>query len=733
MMRHAAVPLLALLIAAGVQAATIQTTISMNSGTLALNTTTFDAIITGPVTLTNLGSGGVAVSGQFSASASPTSISGTSITAPFTITFSATDSLTGTISLPATVLSGSSFTATGSLAVTGGAGAYNGTKGSFPSVSGQVGGSLPNLTLSFSGNGTLTTGGSTGGSGGTGGTGATAPAITAVLDAGSYTSSIAQGSIFVVKGTNLSASGYNSFGFPLPQSSGGVSITFTPAAGGTGANAYLIYTYNENGVNQLAAILPSTLAAGNYNVTVTNGTSTSANFAATVVQRKAGLLTQDASGSGLVLAQNVVSPSEYDVDRFTTGTVGGLTISPAKPGQTLVAYATGLGGVTGGDNVASSGYNFEANGVNVQVIVGGASITPAYAGRTPTLAGLDQINFTLPSNVTTGCTVSFQVSVNGVLSAPAFISIAPSASASACVQPGFTTSQLENFDNGGTYVTGGFSITQIQESETVPTYGNLNVKIDAVGGSFEQFTGFQLAAASQYNVSISTSGACQVITVSGTSGGTLVGSSNVTFLDAGAVSLNGPSGSGISNAALTETSTNYSYSLALGYEGFPVSIPGSLNATLVAGTYTLSAKGGKDVGSFNVSISLGSPLVLNPALPSTVTRSAGLPLSWTGGNSSDVVEIIGYSGTTTTSGTTSTVNATEFVCTTTAGTGGFTVPASVLSQLPATASTTSGGTGFLEVSSGPAPTPFSPSLTAGGNVSSIFGAFIGTGALVTYQ
>jgi hypothetical protein len=225
-----------------------------------------------------------------------------------------------------------------------------------------------------------------------------------------------------------------------------------------------------------------------------------------------------------------------------------------------------------------------------------------------------------------------------------------------------------------------------------------------------------------------------VITVSGTSGASLTSSSNVTFLDAGAVALNGPSGSGISNAALTESSSpNYSYSLALGYEGFPVSIPGSLNATLVAGQYTLSGKGGKDVGAFNVSINLGTPLVLNPALPSTVTRSAGLPLSWTGGNSSDTVEIIGYSGTTTTSGTTATTNATEFVCTTTAGTGGFAVPASVLSQLPATASTASGGTGFLEVSSGPAPTPFSPSLTAGGNVSSIFGAFIGTGALVTYQ
>ena len=41
-----------------------------------------------------------------------------------------------------------------------------------------------------------------------GGGGANAPSITGVQDAGSYTQNIAQGSIFVVKGSNLSASGF---------------------------------------------------------------------------------------------------------------------------------------------------------------------------------------------------------------------------------------------------------------------------------------------------------------------------------------------------------------------------------------------------------------------------------------------------------------------------------------------------------------------------------------------
>ena len=119
-------------------------------------------------------------------------------------------------------------------------------------------------------------------------------------------------------------------------------------------------------------------------------------------------------------------------------------------------------------------FNFAANGVNVQVIVGGMSITPAYAGRAPGFSGEDQINFTLPANVPTGCAVSFQVSVNGASSAPTFISIAPTASASACVSPLFTTAQLQNFDQGGVYTTGGFELFQF--SETAPSVGT--VKID---------------------------------------------------------------------------------------------------------------------------------------------------------------------------------------------------------------------------------------------------------------
>src|SRR5437667_128381 len=82
------------------------------------------------------------------------------------------------------------------------------------------------FTLTFSGAGRITTGGTGGGGGG----GATTPTVTAVQDAASNTPNIAQGSIFIVKGSNLSASGYTPFAPPRPTVSNGVKVTFTPVA-----------------------------------------------------------------------------------------------------------------------------------------------------------------------------------------------------------------------------------------------------------------------------------------------------------------------------------------------------------------------------------------------------------------------------------------------------------------------------------------------------------------------
>ena len=531
---------------------------------------------------------------------------------------------------------------------------------------------------------------------------ANAPTITAVLDAGSYTANIAQGSVFVVKGTNLSAAGFVQTSFPLPTSMGGVSISFASPTGGNPTLAYIDYLFNQGGVNQLAAILPSGVAVGTYNVTVTNGGATSAPFSVQVVSRKPGLITADSTGSGLaVLTQNdSQSPLTYDVIRFTTGSVGGFTIAPAHPGQTEVAYLVGSGADPGPDNQASPGYNFLTNGVTASVIVGGTTIPALYLGRVAGGSGYEQVNFTLPANITTGCTVSFQIVENGVASQGTFISIAPSASATACVQPGYTTSQLQQFDNQTlTINAGSFSIGAYSETEP----GGVLYAGSSASGRFIQYTGFELSAAPPPSGTNTQSG-CTVIQIAPITIPTLITGAG-TVLDAGKLTLSGPSGSGLNSAQLPEVSN--AYNLPIGGQGV------TLNGNIVAGTYTLTGSGGTGVGAFSSTVNL-SPLTVTGGLPSTVTLASGLTLNWTGGNPSDVVQIEGFAA--------NVVNNVEtgaaFVCYTTAGARGFTIPSSITSQLPsisAAAVANGSGVAALYVTSTTG-NLFNAPLTAGGTI-----------------
>ena len=131
-------------------------------------------------------------------------------------------------------------------------------------------------------------------------------------------------------------------------------------------------------------------------------------------------------------------------------------------------------------------------------------------------------------------------------------------------------------------------------------------------------------------------------------------------------------------------------------------------------------------------MTLSPLLTVTGGLPNSVTRNAGLTLNWTGGNAADLVEIIGSSSTSTGSGTSTVTTTTSFICLTTAGAKTFTVPASVLNQLPANSGT---ATGLLEIASGNYSTTFSPTLKtgSGGTIPSFFGNFIGVGNSVTYQ
>ena len=86
-------------------------------------------------------------------------------------------------------------------------------------------------------------------------------------------SSIAQGSIFTIYGTNLGPTSSPPLAYPLQTTLGGASVKVT--SGGTTVNAIPVFV----SPNQINAILPGSTPTGTANLTVTyNGASPSVSF-----------------------------------------------------------------------------------------------------------------------------------------------------------------------------------------------------------------------------------------------------------------------------------------------------------------------------------------------------------------------------------------------------------------------------------------------------------------------
>lgn len=510
------------------------------------------------------------------------------------------------------------------------------------------------------------------------------PAIRAtngVLNASSGLPDVARGSWFIVCGTGLGPATLSvQNALPYPAALSGTSITFTPASGGTPISALMYYT----SATQIAGLLPSSTASGAYNVTVTYSGQPSAAYPVNVVEHNFGFATETSNGQGPAQA----TYNNYVLNRFTTGTLGQWGLRPANPGDLMVLWGTGVGadpasditGGTSGDQTATA---------QVSVIVGGIVVTPLYAGRSSGSPGLDQIDFTVPSNVTPSCFVSLQVSAGGRLSNLGSIAVA-TAGGTACASPLLTQAQLQTLDVGGTLTAGGI---QLSKSATTFT-ASVSEHTDTAAGWFGKYT---VDAVANSNLAAVQSGACFLIQRSGTLDQLGFGVPPAQTLDAGAqLTLNGPNASNVPiprQANDTYLATLYSTGLqGVGATGSP---------TLAAGAYTVAGAGGADVGAFSASVTLPGDFVWTnqSAIASPIPRTSPLTVTWTGGEGG-LVTILG-AGLTRTAGTgvSATFSALGFNCTAAASAGSFTVPSNILQQLPAVSGNATASTfGLLSLS-----------------------------------
>jgi uncharacterized protein (TIGR03437 family) len=523
---------------------------------------------------------------------------------------------------------------------------------------------------------------------------ALAQTVTAVQDGAAYTNNVALGSVFVVKGTGLSAAGVVAASAPAyPTTLNNVRISLTATSNGAVVQALMVYTYNQGGVNQLAAVLPSNAAAGTYSLRVTNGATTSAPFSMTVVRNKPGIVT--ASSDGVGEAQATIGGGLILVRKSNMGRLDRFDTRPVKAGERVDLWGTGLGPDTASDTGGSQGDQTSANAI--RVILDGVEIVPLYAGRSSGFPGLDQIVFNVPANVTLSCTNQLRIRANGVLSNQVTIATGtgdncgptnPGGGGGGGTTGPLTQSQIDAIIARGVYRQGAISI--VRTSGSITAAGQTQaLNFDAASASFTAMRGANLrqafnAGSLPNGYTAPAPGVCNVF-VDVTSLPTSSDGLSVQTLDAGpSLSLQGP------------VSRTLAKQVSVGSISYSTQSANSTNDSwLVPGTYTISGTGGADIGAFSISGSLAPALNwTNRASTNIVNRSSGVTVNWTGGDPSQLMVIMGYSLIASTNGV---ARGGYFQCFANQSTGSFTVPGSILSRLPPTEETVIPGFGSLVV------------------------------------
>jgi uncharacterized protein (TIGR03437 family) len=473
--------------------------------------------------------------------------------------------------------------------------------------------------------------------------------------------SIAQGSIFNVFGTGMGpATLVQSSGFPVPTVLAGTSVTVT--VGSVTVKPLMLYTSDT----QLAAVMPSSTPTGTGSLVVTYNGQASAASLFNITSSSFGVFTLNSAGTGPGIITDA-SKKVNGIDTVVTHTTA------MNPGDIGIIWGTGLGPVTGDES--NSALPGDMPSLGVQVFVGGLPASLTYSGRSGCCSGLDQIAFVVPSGIL-GCNIPVEVKIGSTISN--FPSISVAASGNICSDPNTLSPADQTRLSGiGAVSVGSITLTRTNIILPLPLpLPTVNNTSDIGAALFEKFT------YSQYQVfqdptNYTLPGTCTVYDYTGATA-TYIDPIQPTLLDAGtSLTVTGPNGS----ASLIKGSlTGLQYSKTLG--NVTAGLPSNTPLFLSKGNYTVTGPGGPGVGAFSATIALPDPLVwTNEATTTTVTRSQGQVVNWTGGDPAGNVLILGFSNVTG-------ANAgREFLCVAPASAGTFNIPAAVLLALPASLST----------------------------------------------
>ena len=209
------------------------------------------------------------------------------------------------------------------------------------------------------------------------------------------------GSLF---GVNLASSTVVATTVPLPTSLGGVSVQIN------GVSVPLFFVSST----QINFQFPWELL-GQTTVTITisiNG-QTSAPQTVTLAPSGPAIFATNSQGTG----QGAIQIANTTTFAAPVGSISGAETRPARNGEFITIYCTGLGNVTNrpATGVAASGNPLSATAAPT-VTIGGVSAAINFSGLAPGFVGLYQVNVQVPNNAPAGDAVPVIVIINGASS-----------------------------------------------------------------------------------------------------------------------------------------------------------------------------------------------------------------------------------------------------------------------------------------------------------------------------
>ncbi len=433
------------------------------------------------------------------------------------------------------------------------------------------------------------------------------------------------GSIATIFGTNLAATTAEAPGVPLPWALAGTSVSVY----GVAAPLFYVSPTQINfqwpqgvadpaGASSAQGVVVST-AAGLSNVyTAVSGLGASA----------LGVFTQNASGCGPGAVINVSADGGVSLNSPSNS---------AQPGGYISVYGTGLGDVyvasamppPDGSPTPLSPLAPTHDFVAVMfdfVMSNYEGLGPySWQGMAPGLVGVAQLNIQIPTTARLGCNVPLQLIGDYNITAPVTISIA--AGGGQCADPPSQGDGLIEWQK--TVTTTATNAVTESDTLTVSLQSSPGRQVPPAPPYAQTYAqGVQLPPAQTYF-----GPACPIPGYLSLGAGTVTAQgSGIGLVQTAAAPLQG--GTAVATAQLPSLGFAPIPPVQSGQAALTVYRASLPNGSIQPGSFTVSASGGADVGAFQSTVQIGSPIqIAQPLAGQTLpTGAGGITLTWTGGD-----------------------------------------------------------------------------------------------------